>query len=82
MPDNLDRSKAAEMRATKRGAKAHDGPPRKKGRPKIIRDLHEENDLNQDEVAATQESSTANRGGATGGATIRSRGRRGGRVSY
>ncbi|RLM73109.1 uncharacterized protein C2845_PM15G06930 [Panicum miliaceum] len=81
-PINLDRSKAAEKRATKRGANTQDGTPRKRGRPKIIRDLHEENDLNQDGVVATQASSSAAGGDARGGAAIGNRGRRSARVNY
>ncbi|CAN6338260.1 unnamed protein product [Urochloa humidicola] len=72
-PWNPDRSNASGPRTKKRGAKTkHDGPPRKRGRPKIIRDLHEESVLIPSEAAASQESNYANRGG---GASVATRGR-------
>ncbi|RLN05044.1 uncharacterized protein C2845_PM13G18800 [Panicum miliaceum] len=81
-PINIDRSKATEKHATKRGANTQDGTPRKRGRPKIIRDLHEANGLNQDDVVATQVSSSATGGGARGGTAIGSRRTRAARVNY
>ena len=34
-----------------KNTKKNDGPPRKRGRPKIVKDLHEESDLSQDELS-------------------------------
>jgi len=48
-PINPDRSKSAEMRATKKSTKINDGPPRKRGRPRIVKDLREGDDLDKDE---------------------------------
>ena len=39
------------MRATRKNTKKNDGPPRKRGRPKIVMDLHDESDLSQDELS-------------------------------
>ena len=87
-PLNPNRSKAAEARSNKRGAKTQAGQPRKRGRPKIVRDLHEEqsdddnavstdyDDQSQEEEAPTQESIVANkRGRKRGGAALRGRGK-------
>jgi hypothetical protein len=74
-PINPSRSRAAEKRlSSEKSAKPHDGPPRKRGRPKIVRDLHEENDVHVAKVDQTQPSSSAR--GRTSSATI-SRGSRG-----
>ena len=50
-PMNPDRSKSAEMRAARKSTKKNDGPPRKRGQPKIVKDLHDESDLSQDELS-------------------------------
>ena len=34
-----------------KNTKKNDGPPRKRGRPKIVKDLHDESDLSQDELS-------------------------------
>ena len=39
------------MRATRKNTKKNDGPPRKRGRPNIVKDLHDESDLSQDELS-------------------------------
>jgi len=76
-PINPDRSKAAEMRLHEKSAKANAGPPRKRGRPKIVRDLHEESDVDVAEVAKTEPSSSAHRGAGRGrGSATRGRGGR------
>lgn len=41
-PMNPDRSKAAEMRVQEKSAKTKAETPRKRGRPKVARDLHEQ----------------------------------------
>src|SRR6185503_20341480 len=48
---NPDRSKSAEIRAARKNTKKNDGPPRKRGQPKIVKDLHDESDLSQDELS-------------------------------
>ena len=48
-PINPDRSKSAEMCATKKSTKMNDGPPRKRGPLRIVKDLREGDDLDKDE---------------------------------
>ena len=48
---NLDRSKSVEICATRKNTKKNHGPPRKRGRPKIVKDMHEESDMSQDELS-------------------------------
>ncbi|CAL4905934.1 unnamed protein product [Urochloa decumbens] len=65
-PLNPDRSKAAEARTNKRAAKTvNKGPPRKRGRPKIIRQEHEGEELThtQQEEETTPTSGNTRRGG-------------------
>ncbi|CAN6244159.1 unnamed protein product [Urochloa humidicola] len=81
-PQNPNRSKAAETCANnKRGAKTQGGPAKKRGRPKITRDLHEEsNEVLADVVAASQEArSSGTKGRST---STRGRGARASRVNY
>ncbi|CAN6352006.1 unnamed protein product [Urochloa humidicola] len=79
-PLNPERSTAVEERANKKITKTQDGAPRKRGRPKIVRDLHDGNDENIGEVVpASQASSTGARGR---GASGRGRGPKALRVSY
>jgi len=81
-PINPDRSKAAEMRLHEKSAKANAGPPRKRGQPKIVWDLHEESDVDVAEVAKTQPSSSARRGAGRGrGSATRGHGGRAPRVN-
>ncbi|CAN6333552.1 unnamed protein product [Urochloa humidicola] len=81
-PVNPDRSKAVEERTNKRAAKTVDeGKPRKKGRPKIKRDVHEGGELTLDELGKTQTSSNANRG-RRGGMAARIGARRTETVNY
>ena len=54
------------MRLHEKSAKANAGPPRKRGQPKIVWDLHEESDVDVAEVAKTQPSSSARRGAGRG----------------
>lgn len=66
-PLNPNRSKAAEVRKNKKKAITQDGPPRKRGRPRTVKDTDEDIDLTQDgdvdvtqeQLDATQESSGA-----------------------
>jgi len=61
-PINPDRSKSAEMCATKKSTKMNDGPPRKSGRPRIVKDLREGDDLDKDEWPMTQHGSATTNG--------------------
>lgn len=79
---NPDRSRAAETRSLKSGAKTQGGPPRKRGRPKIVRELHEESGMSNDEQTATQESNdVALTSTSRGGTSRRGRGARTAKVS-
>ena len=56
-----------------KNTKKNDGPPRKRGRPKIVKDLHDESDMSQDElsedelpVAWTRSTATDGRVGQVG----------------
>ena len=66
-PMNPDRSKSAEMRAARKNTKKNDGPPRKRGRPKIVKDLHDESDLSQDELSEDELPVARARNAATDG---------------
>ena len=66
-PMNPDRSKSAEMRAARKNTKKNDGHPRKRGRPKIVKDLHDESDLSQDELSEDELPVTRARSAATDG---------------
>jgi len=76
------------MRAASKNTKKNDGPPRKRGRPKIVKDLHDESDLSQDElsedelpVARARSAATDGRVGQVG-AENSGRWRRAKRVEY
>ena len=66
-PMNPDRSKSAEMRAARKNTKKNDGPPRKRGRPKIVKDLHDESDMSQDELSEDELPVARARSAATDG---------------
>jgi len=50
------------MRATKKSTKMNDAPPRKSGRPRIVKDLREGDDLDKDEWPLTQHGSATTNG--------------------
>ena len=79
-PLNPDRSKALEIRLNKKDANPHHSEPRKRGRPKAVRAIHEEGDQDDSEVPATPSARGREGRGARGrgAAATRGRGRRGG----
>jgi len=50
------------MCATKKSTKMNDAPPRKSGRPSIVKDLREGEDLDKDEWPVTQHGSATTNG--------------------
>ena len=50
------------MHAAKKSKKMNDGPPSKRGRPRIVKDLHEGDDLDKDEWPLTQHDSATTNG--------------------
>ena len=59
------------MHVAKKSTKMNDGPSRKRGRPRIVKDLGEGDDLDKDEWPLTQHSSAT-----TNGVGAENRGRR------
>ena len=67
------------MHAAKKSKKMNDGPPSKRGRPRIVKDLHEGDDLDKDEWPVTQHGSATTNGV---GAENNGRRQRAKRVNY